>query len=79
MSKEELVQVKAIQLMLVNEMQFTWKEVGANKATIERFARLRTAIDTLYAIETRARRKRMDKGYIINALKSEIRIAGRRK
>jgi len=79
MSREQLIQVKAIELMMVNEMQFTWKEIGANKATIERFSQLRCSIDTFYAIETRARRKRMDKGYIINAMKSEIRIAGKRK
>lgn len=78
MSKEELVQVKAIQLMLREDMQFTWKEIGANKSTIEKFARLRNAVDLLWAIEARAKRKRMDKGYIVNALKSEVQLSSKR-
>lgn len=79
LSKEMLVNRKAIEIMLVEDMQFTWKEIGANKATIDRFSQIQSATDTLMAIETRAKRKRMDKGYIINAMKSEIRIAGKHK
>lgn len=74
LSKEGLVNYKAVQMILRDECGFTFKEMNANRVTLMQFSQLVNAIDVLDAIKERARRKRMDKGYIINAMKAEIRL-----
>ena len=78
LTREQLVQRKAIEIMLANDCFFTWKEIGANKSTITRFSSLLGAVDSMMSIVQRAKRKRMDKGYIINAMKDEVRNADSR-
>lgn len=75
LGKEGLVNYKAIQTILANDAGFTNKELHANRATLLRFSRTPQPTETLYAIVARATRKRMDKGYIVNAMKSEIKGA----
>lgn len=79
LTKEQLTQVVACRTMLAKDMGFTWKEINANKVTIEKFARLIGAVDSLYSIMQRAQRKGMDKGYIIAAMKSEYNHASKRE
>lgn len=73
--KEAIINYKAIQTMLREDCGFTWKELHYNRETLTRFAQIINCADVLYTIETRAKKKRMDKGYIINAMKSEIKYA----
>lgn len=78
LTREQLTQYKAIQLMMSQDCFFTWKEIGANAATVKKFASLMGAVDIMFAIVQRAKRKQMDKGYIINAMKSEYTHADAR-
>lgn len=78
MSREQLISKKAIQLMMSQDMGFTWKEINANKSLVEKFSQLVCAVDTVTSIYERAKRKQMNKGYIINAMKSEYRNADKR-
>lgn len=78
LTREQLVQRKAIEIMLANDCFFTWKEIGANKTTITRFSSLLGAVDSMMSIVQRAKRKRMDKGYIVNAMKDEVKNADAR-
>lgn len=78
LTREQLTQYKAVQISLANDCGFTWKEITANTATIKRFASLVGAFDTFMSIIQRAKRKQMDKGYIINAMKSEYSHADAR-
>lgn len=78
LSKEQLVNCKAVELMLVEDLGFTWKEIGSNRATIKRFARIGNCVDVLWSIEHRAKQKRMDKGYVINAMKSEVKLSAKK-
>lgn len=75
LSKEQIVTRKAVMMMMSQDCFFTWKEINANKATVDKFCRLIDAVDTFQAIEQRAKRKQMDKGYIINAMKDEYKHA----
>ncbi len=78
LTQEQLIQRKAIGIMLANDCFFTWKEIGANNTTITRFSSLLGAVDRMMSIVQRAKRKRMDKGYIINAMKDEVKNADAR-
>lgn len=78
LSTEGIINYKAVQVMLREDMGFTWKELHNNRVTLLSFAKLPMCVDTLTAIEHRARQKRMDKGYIINAMKSEIKYSRER-
>lgn len=78
LTREQLTQYKAVQISLANDCGFTWKEITANTATIKRFASLVGAVDSFMAIVQRAKRKQMDKGYIVNAMKSEYSHADAR-
>lgn len=78
LSREQLISKKAIQLMLSQDMGFTWREISANKSLVEKFSLLVGAVDTLIAIYQRAKRKQMSKGYIINAMKMEWAAADKR-
>lgn len=75
LGKEGLVNYKAIQTILANDAGFTNRELHANRTTLLRFARLPQPAEILYAITDRAKRKQMNKGYIINAIKAEVREA----
>lgn len=78
LTREQLVQRKAIEIMLANDCGFTWKEIGANKTTITRFSSLLGAVEIMMSIVQRAKRKHMDKGYIVNAMKDEVKNADSR-
>lgn len=78
LSKEQIVTRKAVMMMMSQDCFFTWKEINANKATVDKFCRLIDAVDTFQTIELRAKRKQMDKGYIINAMKDEYKHADER-
>lgn len=78
LTREQLTQYKAVQISLANDCGFTWKEITANTATIKRFASLVGAVDSFMSIIQRAKRKQMDKGYIVNAMKSEYSHADAR-
>lgn len=71
MSREQLVNVKALQLMMREDYDFTWKEISTHKKVLQQFAQLPMCVEVLTGIITRARRKRMPKGYVINAIKAE--------
>lgn len=74
MSKEQITQAVAVRMYLHDDLGFTQKEVGANKSTIDEFAKIPDAITALYAIAKRAVRKSTNtKGYIISAMRSETR------
>lgn len=74
MSKEQITQAVAIRMYLHDDVGFTQKETGANKATIDTFAQVPDAITRLYTIAKRSVRKSSNsKGYIISAMKSEVK------
>ena len=74
MSKEQITQAVAIRMYLHDDLGFTHKEVGANKSTIDAFAQVPDAMTHLYTIAQRAVRKSANtKGYIISAMKSEVK------
>lgn len=74
MSKEQITQAVAIRMYLHDDVGFTQKEIGANKATIDTFAQVPDAITRLYTITKRSVRKSTNsKGYIISAMKSEVK------
>lgn len=73
-SRENIVNYKAVRMMLMQDCGFTGKEVLANSSTVQAFSKLPQAVELLIAIEQRAKRKRMDKGYIVNAMKSEYKL-----
>lgn len=75
LGKSNLINYRAIQTMLREDMGFTAKEMHANRPTLMRFCQLVNCADILYSIEQRAKRKRMDKGYVIAAIKSELKYA----
>ncbi len=72
LSKEQITQVVACKMYLKDDVGFTSKEIGANKKTIEDFARIPDAVTILYRINKRAMRKSTNtKGYFISAMRSE--------
>lgn len=59
----------SIRNYLLTAAYFSNKELSANKETLFLFSKLQNAEDTIIKIVHRARKKRMGKGYIINAIK----------
>ena len=68
-----------IQKVLTLEAGFTLKELQAHKVLWESLAKHPAAIDIVDNILTRARRLRKEKGYIINAIRSELGIPRTKK
>lgn len=60
--------------ILIIECGFTVKELGAHKLLLERLSKHPAALDILSMIVERARKGRKQKGYIINAIKSELGV-----
>lgn len=58
---------------LLTAGNFNNKELGANKSTLMSFCQLANANDLIVKIVERARKKRANKGYIINAMKSAVK------
>lgn len=69
----QLVSADIRNIMTV-ECGFTLKELGAHKALLEQLSKHPAAIDILDRIVERARKGRKEKGYIINAIKSELGV-----
>lgn len=68
-----------IQKVLTLEAGFTLKELQAHKVLWENLTKHPAAIDIVDNILTRARRLRKEKGYIINAIRSELGIPKTKK
>lgn len=68
-----------IQKVLTLEAGFTLKELQAHKVLWESLAKHQAAIDIVDSIITRAHRLRKEKGYIINAIRSELGIPKTKK
>lgn len=62
----------ALKQYLMTQCGFSGHELGGNKATLFQFSKLPDWTTLLVTITERARAKRASKGYIINAMKSEI-------
>lgn len=60
---------------LAQSFQFSWKELKANQDTLAAFVKLPAWQTILQNIALRAKRKRTGHGYIIAAMKSEIKAA----
>lgn len=63
---------REVYLLLLNYMGFTYKELSCHKILLKNFCSLPASLDRLQNIYDRAKRKSMEKGYIINAMKSEV-------
>lgn len=63
---------REIYLLLMNYMNFTYKELSSHKKLLKAFCSLPAAIDRIRNILTRAKRKDKSKGYIIEAMRSEV-------
>lgn len=72
--KKEIVESLPSELSayLISNCGFSVHEISANKATLKSFSKLPGWQDKFVDIIDRARRKRKNHGYIINALKNEI-------
>lgn len=68
-----------IQKILTLEAGFTLKELQAHKALWDKLSKHPNAVDVLDVILERTRRLRKEKGYIINALRSELGIPRTKK
>lgn len=64
---------KSLQQYLQTQCNFSTKEIAANKVTIYDFTKLEDWQQKLVDIVNRARTKRAGKGYIVNAMKSQIK------
>lgn len=82
LTEQQLIAKQAVSMLLTEDLKriliiecgFTIKELGAHKVLLERLAKHEAALDILTAIVERARKGRKQKGYIINAIKSELGI-----
>ena len=70
---------KDIQQILTIEAGFTIKELNAHKELWKMLSQHPAPIDIVDAIVTRARKYRKEKGYIINAIRSELGVKRTRK
>ena len=61
-----------INLYLVSDAGFTYRELAAHKPILQRLMEHPCAIDIVRSITHRARKQGKSKGWIINALKSEL-------
>ena len=62
-----------VRIFLINAFNFTVKELGAHKVLLEQFCKLPYKFDVLYSLRDRVRRKGKSKGYVIEALRSEVK------
>ena len=62
-----------VRIYLINAFNFTVKELGAHKVLLEKFSKLPYKFDVLYSLRDRVRRKNKSKGYVIEALRSEVK------
>ena len=62
-----------VRIFLINAFGFTVKELGAHKVLLEQFCKLPYKFDVLYSLRDRVRRKGKSKGYVIEALRSEVK------
>lgn len=64
-----------IYLFLINHCGFTYRELSAHKALLEKLSKYPTPMDLLNMIEHRFRKGHKTKGYVISALRSELNWA----
>lgn len=62
-----------VRIFLINAFGFTVKELGAHKVLLEQFCKLPYKFDVLYSLRDRVKRKNKSKGYVIEALRSEVK------
>lgn len=62
-----------VRIFLINAFGFSVKELGAHKVLLEQFCKLPYKFDVLYSLRDRVRRKGKSKGYVIEALRSEVK------
>lgn len=60
---------------LAQQFQFSWRELKSNQTTLAAFVKLKSWQTILQDIAIRAKRKRAGHGYLIAAMKSEIKAA----
>lgn len=63
---------KAMQIHLVVDGGFSARELSAHKVLLEEFSHIPNAVEKLYQIIDRSHGKTKPKGYIVNALRSEL-------
>lgn len=64
-----------IYLFLTNHCGFTYRELSAHKVMLDKLSELPNAMDILLMIEHRFRKGGKTKGYVINALRGEVKNA----
>ena len=62
-----------VRIFMINAFGFSVKELGAHKVLLEQFCKLPYKFDVLYSLRDRVRRKGKSKGYVIEALRSEVK------
>lgn len=67
-----LVMPKELKILLLQWAGFTIKELGAHKQLLEDFSKVPGCFQILQEIVSRAKNRGKEKGYIINAMRSEI-------
>lgn len=63
---------KELKILMLQWAQFTIKELGAHKQLLEDFAKVPCCFEILQEIINRAKDRGKEKGYIINAMRSEV-------
>lgn len=61
-----------LKIFLINAFNFTVKELGAHKILLDQFNKIPYKFDILYSLRDRVRRKNRSKGYVIEAMRSEV-------
>ena len=62
-----------LKIFLINAFGFTVKELGAHKVMLEQFSKIPYKYDILYSLRDRVRRKKRSKGYVIEAMRGELK------
>lgn len=63
----------SVKVFLINAFSFSVKELGAHKVMLEQFCKLPYKFDILYSLRDRVIRGKKQKGYVIAALRDEVR------
>lgn len=63
---------REIQLIMMDSIGFTYKELSAHKVLLKKFCHLPASMDRIRNILQRSKNRGMNKGYVINAIKSEV-------